>query len=242
MVRLSVDDDRGHDTGGHGEGEQHADRLPGDQDGLVDPDAGEVVVLLVRDFLRLGHVGQHEHATGFHGSIRRSSISLGIDAMDSQGVGESQGTDQAHPGPSHVEQPPPVVNDAGGGGGRRQRASSFEISHEVSRIKLNPDWVNNLTSRLRYGSDNGVACYTFQLATKSLHTAWLSSLVQGTLASARNQGQVKAVCTYKGQDCTLSVHIDLGFILAEKLSGQEIWNQPFHNLCASNDDGAKLLW
>ena len=25
-------------------------------------------------------------------------------------------------------------------------------------------------------------------------------------------------------------------------SSKELWKQPFHNLCASNDDGAKLLW
>ena len=23
---------------------------------------------------------------------------------------------------------------------------------------------------------------------------------------------------------------------------KELWKQPFHNLCASNDDGAKILW
>ena len=48
-------------------------------------------------------------------------------------------------------------------------------------------------------------------------------------------------CVWKSQDCILSVHVDSGFILADRL-GREIWQQPYQNLCSSNDDGAKLLW
>ena len=50
----------------------------------------------------------------------------------------------------------------------------------------------------------------------------------------------------------MTIHNELGFILSERNGGSggghgqqgqtEIWTQPFHNLCASNDDGAKLLW
>jgi hypothetical protein len=48
---------------------------------------------------------------------------------------------------------------------------------------------------------------------------------------------------WKGQECILSVHTDLGFILSERSNpSKELWTHPFHNLCASNDDGAKLLW
>lgn len=95
---------------------------------------------------------------------------------------------------------------------------------------------------IRYGSDNGIMCYTFQLATRSSHNSWLTSLVQGTLSAARNLGQMKTNCVWKKQECQLTIHHDLGFILSEKNSQAEIWKQPFHNLCASNDDGAKLLW
>jgi len=96
---------------------------------------------------------------------------------------------------------------------------------------------------IRYGSDNGIMCYTFQLSTRSNHNAWLSSLVQGTLTAAKNLGQLKANCVWKNQDCVLTIHYDLGFILTEKLNpNKELWKQPFHHLCASNDDGAKLLW
>ena len=94
---------------------------------------------------------------------------------------------------------------------------------------------------IRYGGDNGIMCYTFQLPTRSCHNAWLASLVQGTLGSARLLGQIKANCVWKGQDCVLTLHSDLGFVLTDRHLA-EIWTQPFHNLCASNDDGAKLLW
>ena len=96
---------------------------------------------------------------------------------------------------------------------------------------------------IRYGGDNGIMCYTFQLATRTSHNAWLTSLVQGTLTAARNVGQTKTNCVWKNQDCVLTIDHEQGFILSERGSGQkEIWKQPFHNLCASNDDGAKLLW
>ena len=96
---------------------------------------------------------------------------------------------------------------------------------------------------IRYGSDNGIMCYTFQLPTRSSHNAWLSSLVQGTLAAARSLGQLKANCVWKGQDCALAIHFDLGFILSDKTNpSKELWRQPFHNLCSSNDDGCKILW
>jgi len=94
---------------------------------------------------------------------------------------------------------------------------------------------------IRYGSDTGILCYTFQLPTRSCHNAWLASLVQGTLGSARLLGQIKANCVWKGQDCVLTLHSELGFVLTDRHLA-EIWTQPFHNLCASNDDGAKLLW
>ena len=95
---------------------------------------------------------------------------------------------------------------------------------------------------IRYGGDQGLACYTFQLTTRLAHTAWLASLVQGTLAAARNAGQVKFDCVWKTQDCCLTIHLDRGFVLSDANSGKELWVHPYNTLSASNDDGAKLLW
>lgn len=69
---------------------------------------------------------------------------------------------------------------------------------------------------IRYGSENGVTCYTFQLGSKASHTSWLASLVQGTLGAAKNMGQMSINCQWKGQECCLSIHLDRGFVLSEK--------------------------
>ena len=95
---------------------------------------------------------------------------------------------------------------------------------------------------IRYGGDQGLACYSFQLTTRLAHTAWLASLVQGTLAAARNIGQAKFDCVWKNQECSLNIHLERGFILTDLNSGKDLWTHPYNTLAASNDDGAKLLW
>ena len=95
---------------------------------------------------------------------------------------------------------------------------------------------------IRYGGDQGLACYSFQLTTRLAHTAWLASLVQGTLQSARNIGQAKFDCVWKNQECSLTIHLERGFILTDSNSGKDLWTHPYNTLSASNDDGAKLLW
>ena len=62
------------------------------------------------------------------------------------------------------------------------------------------------------------------------------------MTASRNLGQLQTHCSWKSQECLLTIHNELGFILTDRASGLELWKQPFHNLCASNDDGAKLLW
>lgn len=95
---------------------------------------------------------------------------------------------------------------------------------------------------IRYGGDQGLACYSFQLTTRLAHTAWLASLVQGTLAAARNIGHAKFDCVWKNQECYLTIHLERGFILTDSKSGKDLWTHPYNTLSASNDDGAKLLW
>ena len=95
---------------------------------------------------------------------------------------------------------------------------------------------------IRYGGDHGLACYSFQLTTRLAHTAWLASLVQGTLEAARNIGQAKFDCVWKTQECCLTINLERGFILTDSNSGKDLWTHPYNTLSASNDDGAKLLW
>lgn len=52
-------------------------------------------------------------------------------------------------------------------------------------------------------------------------------------------------CTWKGQDCTLTVHIDKGFTISTSepgLSRTILLQQPFEKLQMSSDDGIKMLY
>lgn len=52
-------------------------------------------------------------------------------------------------------------------------------------------------------------------------------------------------CTWKGQDCTLTVHIDKGFTISTSepgLSRTILLQQPFEKLQMSSDDGTKMLY
>ncbi len=96
---------------------------------------------------------------------------------------------------------------------------------------------------LRYGGDHGVHCYVFQTLAKSEQKAWLASLISGTLYASKNMGQLETPCVYKGsRGCVLRVHVERGFSLVDASTGEELWEQPYHDLVSSNDDGAKLLW
>ena len=95
---------------------------------------------------------------------------------------------------------------------------------------------------IRYGGDQGLACYSFQLTTRLAHTAWLASLVQGTLAAARNIGHAKFDCVWKNQECKLTIHLERGFILTDSKSGKDLWTHPYNTFYASNDDALGIAF
>lgn len=56
---------------------------------------------------------------------------------------------------------------------------------------------------------------------------------------------LSSACTWKGQDCTLTVHIDKGFTISTSepgLSRTILLQQPFEKLQMSSDDGTKMLY
>ncbi|KAM7090869.1 LOW QUALITY PROTEIN: alpha-1-syntrophin [Ciconia maguari] len=79
-----------------------------------------------------------------------------------------------------------------------------------------------------------------------------SRQVSGELGGARAAGRAAAVsplspspaCTWKGQDCTLSVHIDKGFTISttDRAQQDHLLQQPFEKLQMSSDDGTKMLY
>ncbi|NXX62725.1 SNTA1 protein, partial [Scopus umbretta] len=126
-----------------------------------------------------------------------------------------------------------------------------------------------LSFALRSGTRLGVQTHLFSLESPRDLALWTRLLVDGTHGAAelvqevsagqRGAGGARAAgpaaalspvspspaCTWKGQDCTLSIHIDKGFTISTTepgLSKTILLQQPFEKLQMSSDDGTKMLY
>ncbi|XP_068275724.1 alpha-1-syntrophin [Nyctibius grandis] len=102
-----------------------------------------------------------------------------------------------------------------------------------------------LSFALRAGTRLGVQTHLFSLESPRDLALWTRLLVDGTHGAAELVQEVSAACTWKGQDCTLSIHIDKGFTISTTepgLSKTILLQQPFEKLQMSSDDGAKMLY
>ncbi|KAM6053818.1 alpha-1-syntrophin [Chlamydotis macqueenii] len=102
-----------------------------------------------------------------------------------------------------------------------------------------------LSFALRAGSRLGVQSHLFSLETPRDLALWTRLLVDGTHGAAELAQEVSTACTWKGQDCTLSIHIDKGFTISTAepgLSRTILLQQPFEKLQMSSDDGTKMLY
>ncbi|XP_040431878.1 alpha-1-syntrophin isoform X3 [Cygnus olor] len=96
----------------------------------------------------------------------------------------------------------------------------------------------------------GKPVHSYPLIATSLESPrdlalWTRLLVDGTHGAAELAQEVSAACTWKGQDCTLSIHIDKGFTISTMepgLSKTILLQQPFEKLQMSSDDGTKMLY
>ncbi|NWV75965.1 SNTA1 protein, partial [Dasyornis broadbenti] len=98
---------------------------------------------------------------------------------------------------------------------------------------------------LRAGGRLGVQTHLFSLESPRELGLWTRLLVDGTHGAAELAQEVSAACTWKGQDCTLTVHIDKGFTISTSepgLSRTILLQQPFEKLQMSSDDGTKMLY
>lgn len=116
-----------------------------------------------------------------------------------------------------------------------------KINLVQTRVLSQEDAKRSTRISLRYGSENGINCWTFQTLNRAEHTGWLSSLIQGTLYASKNVGVMRINCVWRSHEAVLVIHVDKGFTLLDT-NGKEIWSQPYQKLASSNDDGAKLLW
>lgn len=102
-----------------------------------------------------------------------------------------------------------------------------------------------LAFALRAGTRLGVQSHLFSLESPRELALWTRLLVDGTHGAAELAQEVSAACTWKGQECTLSVHIDKGFTISATepgLSRTVLLQQPFEKLQMSSDDGTKMLY
>ncbi|XP_035404249.1 alpha-1-syntrophin isoform X1 [Cygnus atratus] len=102
-----------------------------------------------------------------------------------------------------------------------------------------------LAFALRAGTRLGVQSHLFSLESPRDLALWTRLLVDGTHGAAELAQEVSAACTWKGQDCTLSIHIDKGFTISTTepgLSKTILLQQPFEKLQMSSDDGTKMLY
>ncbi|NWQ87826.1 SNTA1 protein, partial [Burhinus bistriatus] len=102
-----------------------------------------------------------------------------------------------------------------------------------------------LSFALRSGTRLGVQTHLFSLENPRDLALWTRLLVDGTHGAAELVQEVSAACTWKGRDCTLSIHIDKGFTISTTepgLSKTILLQQPFEKLQMSSDDGTKMLY
>ncbi|XP_052540103.1 alpha-1-syntrophin isoform X3 [Tympanuchus pallidicinctus] len=102
-----------------------------------------------------------------------------------------------------------------------------------------------LAFALRAGTRLGVQSHLFSLESPRELALWTRLLVDGTHGAAELAQEVSAACTWKGQECILSIHIDKGFTISATepgLSRTVLLQQPFEKLQMSSDDGTKMLY
>ncbi|KGL84824.1 Alpha-1-syntrophin, partial [Tinamus guttatus] len=111
--------------------------------------------------------------------------------------------------------------------------------------KGSPLYDAELSFALRTGTRLGVQTHLFSLETHRDLAVWTRMLVDGTHGAAELVQEVSTACTWNGQDCTLSIHIDKGFTIFTTepgLSKTILLQQPFEKLQMSSDDGTKMLY
>ncbi|XP_048385842.1 beta-1-syntrophin isoform X2 [Stegostoma tigrinum] len=98
-----------------------------------------------------------------------------------------------------------------------------------------------LSFATRTGTRQGIETHLFRVETNSSLSNWTRQIVQGCHNAAELTKEVTTTCTYRTQQCLLTVHYTNGFSILK--DGQEgsmpklIWQYPFEKLRNSSDDG-----
>ncbi|XP_061461800.1 beta-1-syntrophin isoform X2 [Rhineura floridana] len=112
--------------------------------------------------------------------------------------------------------------------------------------KGSPQAGMDLSFATRTGTRQGIESHLFRTETSRDLSLWTRSIVQGCHNAAELSTEITTVCTYKSQECRLTLHYDRGFSLAtEPQDGafpKTILQFPYEKLKMSSDDGIQMLY
>ncbi|XP_027469715.1 beta-1-syntrophin isoform X1 [Zalophus californianus] len=104
----------------------------------------------------------------------------------------------------------------------------------------------DLSFATRTGTRQGIETHLFRAETSRDLSHWTRSIVQGCHNSAELVTEVTTACTYKNQECRLTIHYENGFsITTEPQEGafpKTIIQSPYEKLKMSSDDGIRMLY
>ncbi|XP_070248505.1 beta-1-syntrophin [Myotis yumanensis] len=104
----------------------------------------------------------------------------------------------------------------------------------------------DLSFATRTGTRQGIETHLFRAEISRDLSHWTRSIVQGCHNSAELITEVTTACTYRNQECRLTIHYDNGFsITTEPQEGafpKTIIQAPYEKLKMSSDDGIRMLY
>ncbi|KAF4798158.1 Beta-1-syntrophin [Turdus rufiventris] len=104
----------------------------------------------------------------------------------------------------------------------------------------------DLSFATRTGTRQGIETHLFRTETSRDLSLWTRSVVQGCHNSAELITEITTSCTYKNQECRLTIHYEHGFSLTtEPQDGafsKTIAQYPYEKLKMSSDDGIRMLY
>ncbi|XP_009275531.1 PREDICTED: beta-1-syntrophin [Aptenodytes forsteri] len=112
--------------------------------------------------------------------------------------------------------------------------------------KGSPQSGMDLSFATRTGTRQGIETHVFRTETSRDLSLWTRSVVQGCHNSAELITEITTSCTYKSQECRLTIHYEHGFSLTtEPQDGafsKTIAQYPYEKLKMSSDDGIRMLY
>ncbi|MGH0141765.1 UNVERIFIED_CONTAM: hypothetical protein FKN15_074652 [Acipenser sinensis] len=103
-----------------------------------------------------------------------------------------------------------------------------------------------LSFETRTGTRQGIESHLFRAETSKELSEWTRHIVQACHNSAELIKEITTSCTYKNQECRLTIHYEQGFnVSAELQEGallKPLFNYPFEKLKMSSDDGVRMLF